>query len=89
MSFTESNTVEQMILDAATSLGSGAVQPVLALFQTLKSPRQADSILEPPARVSPTGGWRNAPRVQISNFHDAIIAVGNRVNSFQATQILP
>jgi hypothetical protein len=24
MSFTESNTVEQMILDAATSLGSGA-----------------------------------------------------------------
>ncbi len=25
MSFTESNTVEQMILDAATSLGSGAV----------------------------------------------------------------
>ena len=89
MSFTESNTVEQMILDAATSLGSGAVQPVLALFQTLKSPRQADSILEPPARVSPTGGWRNAPRFQISNFHDAIIAVGNRVNSFQATQILP
>ena len=89
MSFTESNTVEQMILDDATSLGSGAVQPVLALFQTLKSPRQADSILAPPARVSPTGGWRNAPRFQIWNFHDAIIAVGYRVNSYLATQILP
>ena len=89
MSFTESNTVEQMILDAATSLGSGAVQPVLALFQTLKTPRQADTILEPPARVSPTGGWRIAPHFQISNFHDAIIAVGYGVKSFQATQILP
>lgn len=29
MSFTESNTVEQMILDAATSLGSGAGNSVL------------------------------------------------------------
>lgn len=29
MSFTESNTVEQMILDAATSLGSGAGASVL------------------------------------------------------------
>ena len=29
MSFTESNTVEQMILDAATSLGSGAGSSVL------------------------------------------------------------
>ena len=29
MSFTESNTVEQMILDAATSLGSGAGRPVV------------------------------------------------------------
>ena len=89
MSFTESNTVEQMILDAATTLGSVAVQPVLALFQTLKSPRQADSILEPPARVSPTSGWRIAPRFQNWNFHDAIIAVGNRVKSYLATQILP
>ena len=36
MSFTESNTVEQMILDAATSLGSGAsVQPSIALFQMM------------------------------------------------------
>jgi hypothetical protein len=89
MSFTESNTVEQMILDAATGLGSGAVQPKLALFQTLKSPRQADSILAPPARVSPTGGWRIAPRFQNWNFHDAIIAVGNQVKSYLATQILP
>lgn len=30
MSFTESNTVEQMILDAATSLGSGATSLVSA-----------------------------------------------------------
>jgi hypothetical protein len=29
MSFTESNTVEQMILDAATSLGSSASSSVL------------------------------------------------------------
>jgi hypothetical protein len=29
MSFTESNTVEQMFLDAATSLGSGAANSVL------------------------------------------------------------
>jgi hypothetical protein len=29
MSFTESNTVEQMILDAATSLGSGAGSSLL------------------------------------------------------------
>lgn len=29
MSFTESNTVEQMILDAATSLGRGAGSSVL------------------------------------------------------------
>jgi hypothetical protein len=29
MSFTESNTFEQMILDAATSLGSGAGSSVL------------------------------------------------------------
>ena len=29
MNFTESNTVEQMILDAATSLGSGAGSTVL------------------------------------------------------------
>ena len=36
MSFTESNTVEQMILDAATSLGSGAsVQPLVALLQLM------------------------------------------------------
>ncbi len=89
MGFTESNTVEQMILDAATRLGSGAVQPVVALFQMLKSPRQVDSILAPPARVSPTGGWRNAPRFQIWNFHDAVIVLGHRMNSYQATQILP
>jgi hypothetical protein len=89
MTFTESNTVEQMILDATTTLGSSAVQPKLALFQTLKSPRQADSILAPSVRVSPTSGWRIAPRFQNWNFHDAIIAVGNQVNSFQATQILP
>ena len=89
MSFTESNTFEQMILDAATSLGSGAVQPGLALFQTLKSPRQADSILAPPARISPTGGWRIAPHFQIWNFHGTIIAVGYRVKSYLATQILP
>ena len=31
MSFTESNTVEQMILASAARLGSGAVQPVVAL----------------------------------------------------------
>lgn len=29
MSFTESNTVEQMILDVATSIGSGAGSSVL------------------------------------------------------------
>jgi hypothetical protein len=75
-----------MILDAATTLGSGAVQPGLALFQTLKSPRQPDPILAPPVRVSPTSGWRIAPRFQNWNFHDAIIAVGNQVNSFQAKE---
>jgi hypothetical protein len=89
MSFNESNTVEQMILDAATSLGSGAMQPVVTLFQTLKLPHQADSILAPPVRVSLTGGWRNVPRFQIWYYHDAIIAVGHRMNSDQAAQILP
>ncbi len=40
MSFTESNTVEQMILDAATSLGSGAVgvfQPRITRMNTDRS----------------------------------------------------
>ena len=31
MSFTESNTVEQMILDAATSLGTGACASISRL----------------------------------------------------------
>jgi hypothetical protein len=36
MNSTESNTIEQMILDAATSLGSGAsVQPSVAFLQLM------------------------------------------------------
>lgn len=40
MSFNESNTVEQMILDAPTNLGSGAVvQPLDALLQPMAGER--------------------------------------------------
>jgi hypothetical protein len=41
MSFTESNTVEQMILDAATSLGSGAGSFVLGLLVLLEWGRKS------------------------------------------------
>jgi hypothetical protein len=41
MSFTESNTVEQMILDAVTSLGSSAGSFVLGLFVLLEWGRKS------------------------------------------------
>lgn len=88
MSFTESNTVEQMILDAATSRGSGLVQPLSALFQIRKPPRQANPILATPVRVSPSSGWNKKLCFQAWNFLDASIAAGYREGGFQAAPIL-
>ena len=88
MSFTESNTVEQMILDAGNSLGSGAVQPLAALFQIRKPLRQANPILATPARVSPSSGWIKTLCFQALNFLDASIAAGYRGSGFQAAPIL-
>lgn len=88
MSFTESNTVEQMILDAGTSLGSCAVQPLSALFQIRKPLPQANPILATPVRVSPSSGWIKTLCFQVWNFRDASIAAGYRGSGFQAAPIL-
>ena len=92
MSFNESNTVEQMILDAATSLSSGAGSSVLRedppagwgglLGEEFKPSRWTF--------VEPLKLPRQPSEVMVEPWvREALIAMRDRVIGFRAMQILP